>query len=279
MGFFSDIGGSLGITQTLGFVDDRILGGDAADAARDGAQIQADAADRAIDLQRETRDLARDDLQPFRDFGADQINSLNELLTPEGQFNFIKDNPLVQLSLDSANDATLKNQAARGKLGSGSTLQSLTNNHLLASLPLLQNQQNQLFNALNVGQASASGQATTSLQTGNSLSNLITGQGAVQAGGIVGAAGAKQAGVNNLLSLGGQLGGAALLASDRRLKENIEKVGEDQFGSIYEFNYIGNPQRYRGRIAQELKEIKPEAVSVGENGYLQVTEQFAARAV
>ena len=210
MGFFSDIGGSLGITQTLGFVDDRILGGDAADAAREGARVQAQAADRAIDLQRETRDLARDDLQPFRNFGADQINSLNELLTPEGQADYLQNNPLATLALDNANQATLNSAAARGKLGSGSTLQSLTDNFLLTSLPLLQNQQNQLFNAVNLGQSSAAGQANTSLQTGNSLSNLITGQANALASGTIGAANARQQGINNLLSLGGSLGSAAL---------------------------------------------------------------------
>lgn len=279
MGFFSDIGGALSGFPGLDSVGGALLGGDAADAARDGARIQAQAADRAIDLQRESRDLAREDLAPFREFGANNLAALSDILTPEGQASFLQNNPLADLALDNANQTTLKSSAARGKLGSGSTLQSLTDNFLLTSLPLLQNQQNQLFNSVNLGQASASGQANTTLQTGNSLSNLITGQGAVQAGGIIGAANARQQGINNLIGLGGQLGGAAIAASDRRLKENIEKVGSDEFGNIYEFNYIGNPQRYRGRIAQELKEIKPDAVSVGENGYLQVSEQFSARPI
>lgn len=44
----------------------------------------------------------------------------------------------------------------------------------------------------------------------------------------------------------------AAMASDRRFKENIKYVGDSPRGvGIYEFNYKGIPQKYRGAMAQE----------------------------
>ena len=61
------------------------------------------------------------------------------------------------------------------------------------------------------------------------------------------------------------------MRSDVRLKENITKVGNSPSGiNIYEWNYIGNTQRYRGVMAQEILERHPEAVALQPDGYLSV---------
>ena len=61
------------------------------------------------------------------------------------------------------------------------------------------------------------------------------------------------------------------MASDVRLKENIIKVGNSPSGiNIYEWNYIGNKQRYRGVMAQEILEKHPEAVALQPDGYMSV---------
>ena len=61
------------------------------------------------------------------------------------------------------------------------------------------------------------------------------------------------------------------MASDVRLKENITKVGNSPSGiNIYEWNYIGNTQRYRGVMAQEILERHPEAVALQPDGYMSV---------
>ena len=72
-------------------------------------------------------------------------------------------------------------------------------------------------------------------------------------------------------------GGLSTLAetgswSDIELKENIKEVGTSPKGfTLYEFNYIHEPnQRYRGVMAQDLLKQLPQAVSEGDNGYLQV---------
>ena len=61
------------------------------------------------------------------------------------------------------------------------------------------------------------------------------------------------------------------LASDRRLKENIKKIGESISGlGIYKFNYIGQAQQYIGAMADEVIKVVPEAVGTMSNGYLGV---------
>jgi hypothetical protein len=65
-------------------------------------------------------------------------------------------------------------------------------------------------------------------------------------------------------ALGGWAGGGFKMpGSDRRVKTLIESVGVDERTglTLYEFNYIDDPDhRYRGVMADEVKEFMPEAV-------------------
>ena len=79
----------------------------------------------------------------------------------------------------------------------------------------------------------------------------------------------------NTIAMGLGIGAAIytilpLLGSDKRLKENIKKVGTSPKGhNIYEWNYKTNPSsRYRGAIAQDVVKIYPMAVSILPNGLL-----------
>ena len=63
----------------------------------------------------------------------------------------------------------------------------------------------------------------------------------------------------------------AIAGSDRRLKENIQKIGESISGlGIYKFNYIGKAKQYIGAMADEVIKVVPEAVGTMSNGYLGV---------
>jgi hypothetical protein len=77
--------------------------------------------------------------------------------------------------------------------------------------------------------------------------------------------------LNGLLSAGASLGSAAIMASDRRLKTNIEKVGEASDGlGVYEWNWKADPQgpTVRGVIADEVEKLRPWAfVPNFRNGY------------
>ena len=60
------------------------------------------------------------------------------------------------------------------------------------------------------------------------------------------------------------------LLSDIRAKENIVSVGERNGFKLYEWNYIGQSQRYRGVMAQDLLKDMPEAVILGADGLYRV---------
>lgn len=85
----------------------------------------------------------------------------------------------------------------------------------------------------------------------------------------LGAYNAQQAGMNSLLGAGAQLGSAAFMFSDRRLKSNIKRVGTHAIGvGIYEYTMMGMPQR--GVIAQEVQAVRPDLVKRHANGFLMV---------
>jgi len=84
-----------------------------------------------------------------------------------------------------------------------------------------------------------------------------------------------QAAFMDALSIAGSVAsigtGAGWWGSDRRLKENIQKIGESISGlSIYKFNYIGKAKQYIGAMADEVIKVVPEAVGTMDNGYLGV---------
>lgn len=62
----------------------------------------------------------------------------------------------------------------------------------------------------------------------------------------------------NGISAGLELFGKSVI----RAKENIRFVGKRNSYNIYDFNYIGKPQRYRGVMAQEVLKTNPDAVAV-----------------
>tara|TARA_R110000851_G_scaffold105683_2_gene224290 strand:+ start:912 stop:1535 length:624 start_codon:yes stop_codon:yes gene_type:complete len=176
----------------MGFLD-RLTGKTAAAAATQAAEVQAGFAQQAGDLY-----------QPFQQLGQQGLEQASFLTDPNQQFDFLQENPLFQLSLDQGNEALTgitKFAAAKGRLSAGDTLQQLQQsgqrNALLAASPLIQQQKNSIGDLLRTGQNVVGNQA-----------NLLTGQGAATAGGIVGAENARSAGYGNLINLGGQIAGA-----------------------------------------------------------------------
>ena len=73
------------------------------------------------------------------------------------------------------------------------------------------------------------------------------------------------------LQIASQIAGiVSAFPSDIKLKENIEEVGVSPDGyKIYEFNYKGFKDRWRGAMAQDIVKKNPMAVSVQDN-YLTV---------
>lgn len=79
-------------------------------------------------------------------------------------------------------------------------------------------------------------------------------------------------------ALGGLFGGITSLFSDKRLKKDIVPMGERNGMPWYGFRYVwqdkSSPLNY-GFMAQEVAEVKPEAVHVDPSGYLKVNYSLA----
>ena len=79
-----------------------------------------------------------------------------------------------------------------------------------------------------------------------------------------------QAAFMDALSIAGSVA-SIYAASSKKLKDNIVKIGKSISGyNIYKFNYKGNSKKYIGVIAEEIQQLKPEAVRMLPNGYLGV---------
>ncbi len=59
--------------------------------------------------------------------------------------------------------------------------------------------------------------------------------------------------------------------SDVRLKQDVGEVGSMAEGlPLYSFRYLWDDTEYVGVMAQDVLKVRPEAVSVGEDGYYRV---------
>ena len=77
--------------------------------------------------------------------------------------------------------------------------------------------------------------------------------------------------MGGLMGLGGQLGAAYMMSSDRRLKENISKVGQLDNGlNVYSYRYKSGGPMHIGVMAQEVMEVNPGAVHIMPDGFLAV---------
>jgi len=66
-------------------------------------------------------------------------------------------------------------------------------------------------------------------------------------------------------------GTVASAFSDRRLKTDIERIGEREDGlGVYLFRYLWSPARFIGVMAQEVLKVKPEAVIHTPSGFMAV---------
>lgn len=83
--------------------------------------------------------------------------------------------------------------------------------------------------------------------------------------------------INGLGNLAMGAGALGLKFSDRRLKKNIKKVGEKNGFNLYEFTYKDKADmpegKYIGVMADEVKKIKPSAVSLNDDGFMEVDYQ------
>lgn len=72
-------------------------------------------------------------------------------------------------------------------------------------------------------------------------------------------------------SIASGLGSLGIKFSDARMKEDIRKIGALPNGlGVYNYRWIGDDKMQTGLIAQEVQQVRPEAIHEAPNGYLMV---------
>jgi len=216
-----------------------------------------------------------------------------------GALSTLRSTPGYQFAQGAGNDAINAAEAASGKNASGNQLVDLSkfnqgladqtyNNYVGQLQPFLGQSNTTAAGIGNIYTGLGQGQANIDTGLGSSLAgldwNTFTGAGNANAnatlannnasgnfwnalGGIGGlkTAGGGTLGGNALGAAGSALssGAGALFGmfSDKRLKEDAEKVGELYDGQdIYKYRYIGDPIWRIGLMAQDVEKTNPEAV-------------------
>lgn len=170
-------------------------------------------------------------------------------------FDTFKRNTGFNAAAEQGSRGITGNAAASGMLRSGSTARALQGYGTQLQNQYYNNYLDRLFQQANLG-----------FQAGN----LVSGAGNVSSSS--GTSTSKGTGQSNGLGgfLGSVLGGISL--SDERAKTDIEKLGEFSNGlGIYSFRYKTDPStKFVGVMAQEVKEIVPEALGPEMDGYMTV---------
>jgi hypothetical protein len=190
----------------MGFVSNlvgTITGSNAADAAQSAGETQYQGTLAQIEEAKRASAEGQKFLAPYGDVGKGALDKLSFLTDPGAQFSYLQNNPLFKLALENANQTTLRQGAAGGRLSAGDTLQQLSGNVLLQAQPLIQEQKGSILDLLGFGGKIAQTQANTAIGAGSQIADLIGSGAAARAAGEVGAANARQQGVTNILRIGG----------------------------------------------------------------------------
>jgi hypothetical protein len=89
----------------------------------------------------------------------------------------------------------------------------------------------------------------------------------------LGAYNAKMGQTNGILGGLFGLGSSAIMASDRRVKKDIEKVGNLKGFDLFEYRYKGkfdDGKKHTGVMAQDVEKTRPDAVLTGSDGVKRV---------
>jgi hypothetical protein len=271
-----------------------------ADAASDAADVQAEGAQRAEDGINRRFDVTQESFRPFQEAGVAALGQQQALLGIGGEeaqneaFAAFNESPGQKFIRDRAQKNLLRNAGSMGGIGGGNIRSALVEQGTGFAQQDFNNQFGRLGQIAGQGQNATTNVSQFGATAANQAGNAGIAQTEARASGILGRQQAINQGIGDIAGLtgtalgiagGGQFGGGGATGggmsnfSDIRLKDNIRKVGTDQNGGIYEFSYIGSAKKFIGRMAQELYNYKPESVTVHNSGFLQVSDEFAAREI
>lgn len=177
------------------------------------AQTQAASAQAGIDSQEKMFSALQQALAPYTQAGTGAIGAYQNLSGLGGQaaqqtaIDSIQNGAQFQAMNQQGQNAILQNSAATGGLRGGNTQAALAQFSPQLLQSLVQQTLGNYGNIAQLGQASAAGVGSGGLQSANSISNLLTQQGAATAGGQISAGNLAGTNFNSLLKLGSSIAG------------------------------------------------------------------------
>lgn len=247
---------------------------------------------RATAQQQDYLNEAKALYEPYREAGAQSLDEYMKLLMG-GVDNLSSDTNFNQLQ-NLAERKVMANRATSGLLRSGATSSALNDSMLNFANQYYSNRLGQLQQGVNYGTYGTDAQKSILEKLGVSETDLASAlaniqmqresndamiQAAREQAGATTAA-ANKAGKTSLIgsAIGalGTIGAAAAIFSDRRLKEDLKLVGKSKNGlNIYLGRYtkesgLDDGKQHLFLIAQEVKDVVPEAVVEDESGFLKV---------
>lgn len=211
------------VTDTLGLSDYE----GQKDAVRDATRLQMQANNNQLEntkLQIEYLEnadkTAASRMQPYANLGRRTLPAYKDILTSEGQYDYLASNPMFQAAYDQSAKQLEGSAAASGKYNSGGLRNELFKNYLSMGDQYVGSQTNRLMNAVSMGQSAAAGQASNSLTSAQGVGGVMAGQreiygnmGNTQSAGVVARYNANQAALqgglntwNNIWSGNGIMG-------------------------------------------------------------------------
>jgi len=165
-----------------------------AEAAKEGAGIQAEASREGIAEQRRQFDALQALLKPYTEVGVPALEAQQAFLGlrgPEAEqaaIERIRGGETFQALAQQGEEALLQRASATGGLRGGNIQGALAQfrPELLSSL--IEQQYGRLGGLAKIGQASAAGVGAAGMESGTNVANLLAQQGAARAGGVVGEA-------------------------------------------------------------------------------------------
>lgn len=162
-------------------------------------------------------------------------------------FDRFRDSSGYQFTLDEGNKNINANLASRGLLKSGAAMKALQSFGQNTANQYFSQYLDRLLQSANQGYSAAQiigGAGNQSQSIGNSTSNSSS-------------SGSSSPGLGSLIGPAASL----IAASDRRLKTNIEKIGQLVNGlPVYLFTYINSGIQTIGVMADEVRKLVPEAL-------------------
>ena len=295
MGFVSDLGEKTGlgsltpgtftsIFDPLDFLGTR-SGEEARKAAEDAAEAQESASRTNIQESARQFDVTQANLQPFQEAGEGALSQQQALLGLSGEdeqaqaFQAFNESPGQKFLRDRGERATVRNAGAIGGLGGGNVRKALTEFGIGTAQQDFQNRFGRLGQLAGQGQSAATDIGQFGSNAVGQQAGFRTAGSEARASGLFGVQQANANQTQGAQNAAGTVLGA-IFGCDTRLKTDITELYRDELGGMYNFRYHGEPTVYKGRMAQELIETRPDAVITDHpSGFLHVTAEFKPEVV